>query len=322
MRILGIESTAHTFGVGIYDSKKDKILANQKAYFKPVNEGIVPRKAAEHHAENANEVITRSLEEAKTKMKEIDAIAYSAGPGLGPCLQTGATAAAFIAQKFNLPIVPVNHCHAHIEIAKWQTGFANPLVVYVSGGNTQIIIEDKKGKFSVLGETLDIGLGNLFDMFSREMGDEFGHGSVVAAKALKGKKYHLMPYTIKGMNFAFSGLFTYATKKIGKVDENDLCYSLMETAFAQICEGAERALMLTKKNEIVVCGGVAQNEQLIQKLNCMAKLHGAKAATCDRAYNADNGAMIALAGFLEYERKKAIKADRFWTDQKWRIDRI
>jgi len=327
MKILGIESTAHTLGVGIYDSKKDEMRSNQKAYYKPVNEGIVPRKAAEYHALNANGVIEKALNEASLEMKDIDAIAYSAGPGLGPCLQTGATAASFLAGKFELPLIPVNHPHAHITVARWQTRFDDPLIIYVSGGNTQIITGTKKSKeflppFSVLGETLDIGLGNLFDMLSREMGDEFGHGSIVAAKAAKGKKYHLMPYTVKGVNFAFSGLFTFAKKRIGKMDENDLCYSLMETAFAEVCEAAERALMLTGKKEIIVCGGVAQNERLVQKLESMAKLHGARAATCDKIYNADNGAMIALAGFFEFERKKSIKADEFWTDQKWRIDLI
>ena len=319
MKILGIESTAHTFGVGIYDSKKGKIVANQKAYFKPINEGIVPRKAAEHHAKHAAEVIEKALKQASLKIKDLSAIAYSAGPGLGPCLQTGATAAAFLAQKYKLPLIPVNHPYAHIEIAKWQTGFDDPIILYVSGGNTQIIVKEKN-KYNVLGETLDIGLGNLFDMFSREMGDEFGHGSVVAAKAAKGKEYHLLPYTVKGMNFAFSGLFTNAKKKIGKIEENDLCYSLMETAFCELCEATERALMLTNKKQVIVCGGVAQNAELIKKVKAMAKAHKAKGGTCDNVYNADNGAMIAYAGFLQ--GKNTIEPKNVWTNQKWRIDQV
>lgn len=319
MKVLGIESTAHTFGVGIYDSKKDKILANEKAYFRPVNEGIVPRKAAEHHASNANKVIAGALQKAKLKIKDIDYISYSAGPGLGPCLQTGATAAAFLAQKFELPLIPINHCHAHIEIAKWQTKFSDPLILYVSGGNTQIIVKEKK-EYKVLGETLDIGLGNLFDMFSRELGDEFGHGSVIAAKAKKGKIYHLLPYTVKGMNFAFSGLFTNSKKRIGKIDENDLCYSLMETAFCELCEATERALMLTNKKQVIICGGVAQNQELIKKVKTMAKAHRARAGTCDNIYNADNGAMIAYAGFLQ--KKNTIEPKDIWTNQKWRVEQI
>lgn len=339
MKILGIESTAHTFGVGIYDSAKNKILANEKAYYKPANEGIVPRKAAEHHALHAAQAICDALKEAKISIKEIDAISYSAGPGLGPCLQTGAIAAAFLAQKYKKKLIPINHCQAHIEIAKWQTGLRNPLIIYVSGGNTQIIVEngaDKKNakaatkiicgrnaggqKFLVLGETLDIGIGNLFDMFSRELKDEFAHGSTVAKKAAKAKGFCQMPYTVKGMNFAFSGLFTYAQKKIGQVGENELCYSLMQTSFCEICEAAERALMLTGKKEIIVCGGVAQNKGLVGKIKMMARPHGAKAASCEDGFNADNGAMIAYAGYLM--RDKAMDAKRVWTEQKWRIDEL
>ncbi|MFA5108545.1 MAG: tRNA (adenosine(37)-N6)-threonylcarbamoyltransferase complex transferase subunit TsaD [Candidatus Micrarchaeia archaeon] len=335
MKVLGIESTAHTFGVGVYDSTKNKILSNEKAYYKPFNEGIVPKKAAEHHAKNSAQTIEKALTAAKIKINEIDAISYSAGPGLGPCLQVGASAASFLAEKYNLPLIPINHPMAHIEIAKWQTGFSNPLILYVSGGNTQIIIENKNGKkmnaqsdkknnlpseFCVLGETLDIGIGNLFDSFARELKMEFAHGGMVAQKAALAKKFHLMPYTVKGMNFAFSGLFTYAQKQIGKMDENELCYSLMQTAFCELCEASERALMLTNKKEIIVCGGVAQNLELMKKVKLMAQAHGAKAGTCDAAYNADNGAMIAYTGFLK--RENAIEPKDVWADQKWRIDRV
>ncbi|MFH1306167.1 MAG: KEOPS complex N(6)-L-threonylcarbamoyladenine synthase Kae1 [Candidatus Micrarchaeota archaeon] len=323
MKILGIESTAHTFGVGIFDSKKNKIIANEKAYYKPAaGEGIVPREAAEFHSKNATRVISTALKKSKLNIKNIDAIAYSAGPGLGPCLQTGATAAAFLSKKYNLPLVPVNHCHAHIEIGKWQCKFKNPLILYVSGGNTQIIIEQKNGKqrFAVLGETLDIGIGNLFDSFARELGYEFAHGGVLAQKAAQTKRYHLMPYTVKGMNFAFSGLFTYATKQIGKMPEEELCYSFMETAFCELCEATERALMLTGKKEVLVCGGVAQNKELMKKMKIMAKAHGAKASTCDDEFNADNGAMIALCGAKLLKNKIDVKD--VWYEQKWRIDAV
>ncbi len=329
MKVLGIESTAHTFGVGIYDSKLDKILSNEKAYYKtPAGQGIIPRKASEHHAQNANETIRRALKTAKLSMKDIDVVAYCAGPGLGPCLQIGCACASFLSAKFDIALVAINHCQAHIEIAKWQTKFLDPIIVYVSGANTQIIVEqeceNKNGesfkKFRVLGETLDIGLGNLFDMFSRELKDEFGHGSTIAKKALRTDKYELMPYTIKGMNFAFSGLFSYAKKKIGRMDEALLCNSFMQTAFCEVCEASERALMLYEKKQIIACGGVAQNKVLIQKLDMMAKMHGAEALTCDDEFNADNGAMVAYAGYLQYITGKKIDYKDAWTDQKWRVD--
>lgn len=339
MRIIGIESTAHTFGVGIYDSEADALIANAKALYKaPPGEGLIPRVVADHHSHKAAEVIGQAMEQAGGgagkegfSLQDIGAVAYSAGPGLGACLQTGATAAAFIAEEYGIPLVPVNHCHAHYEVARWQCGYADPLALYVSGGNTQIIVGTKgsgRGEpafgppFRVLGETLDIGVGNLFDTFARSLDVEWAHGSVVARMAMQGKEYHELPYTVKGMNFAFSGLLTAASKKAGSVPDNDLCYSLMETAFAELCEATERALMLTRKKEIVVCGGVAQNPVLVAKVKAMSGTHGAEAGTCEGQYNADNGAMIALAGARLLEQGVKLEPDAVWVDQKWRIDQV
>ncbi|VVC01067.1 tRNA N6-adenosine threonylcarbamoyltransferase [uncultured archaeon] len=333
MRILGIESTAHTFGAGVYDSTADAMLANPKAFYKsPAGQGMVPVVVAEHHRALGAGVIKQALETSKSSWQDIDAISYAAGPGLGPCLQMGATAAAFLAGLHDKPLIPVHHGPAHIEAARWQSKYENPLVLYVSGGNTQIITGSRLPKspffgppFTVLGETLDIGVGNLFDSFARELKLEFAHGSVVAKMAAMGKNYHELPYTVKGMNFAFSGLLTSAARMVGKVEANDLCYSLMETAFAEVCEASERALLMTGKNEVVVCGGVAQNLVLMEKMKTMASLHGAVCSTCENQYNADNGGMIALLGAREWERKgkkAAIAPDKVWYEQKWRIDQI
>ena len=106
------------------------------------------------------------------------------------------------------------------------------------------------------------------------------------------------------------------------MEENELCFSLMETAFCELCEATERALMLTNKKEIAVCGGVAQNAELMGKIFQMAEAHGARAGTCEGQYNADNGAMIALVGAKLLKEGKKIKPESVWTDQKYRIDMI
>lgn len=335
MLILGFESTAHTFGVGIYDSGSNSILANKKAFYKSLNEGIVPRKAADHHAQNGSRVLHEALAEAGAGIGDIDIFSYAAGPGLGPCLKTGFASAKYLSLMHNKPLVPVNHCHAHIETSRWQLKMENPLALYVSGGNTQIVggskIKIKNAPafpfgppFRVFGETLDIGVGNLFDSFARELGEEFAHGSILAQKAEKGKNYVDLPYTVKGMNFAFSGLFTAATKKIRQpgIDTNDLCFSLMETAFSELCEATERALLMSGKKELLVAGGVAQNRVLCGKLRMMAEENDAIFGVADNQFNADNGAMIAQTGYVQFKRGKAIAKKAAFSRQKWRIDEV
>jgi len=136
---LGIESTADDFSVGIA-TFKGEILANViSAYISPEG-GIHPREAAQHHAEVANKVLEEALSKAQVKPKEISVIAFSQGPGLGPCLRTGATVARALASYLEIPLVGVNHCVAHIEIGKLKTGAKDPVTLYVSGGNMQPLI--------------------------------------------------------------------------------------------------------------------------------------------------------------------------------------
>jgi len=153
MIVLGIESTAHTFGVGIVNN--GKILANVKKTYTTNKGGIIPIDAAKHHEKHKEEIYNNALKEAKIKEKDISAISFSQGPGLPPCLIIGMKFAKKISKKLNIPLVPVNHCVAHLEIGK-ITGTKNPVMVYVSGANTQIIAYVSE-KYRVFGETLDIG---------------------------------------------------------------------------------------------------------------------------------------------------------------------
>src|SRR3989344_470964 len=146
MVILAIESTAHTFGVGIVN--QGRILANVKFSY--------------------------TIKTAKIKEKEIKAIAFSQGPGLAPCLLVSLNFAKELAKKLNLPLIPVNHCVAHLEIGK-LTGAKDPVLLYASGANTQII-SYSSGKYRIFGETLDIGIGNFIDTFARYAGLGFPGG--------------------------------------------------------------------------------------------------------------------------------------------------
>lgn len=330
MLCLGIESTAHTLGIGIAQCRRGKISvrSNARDMFKPKNEGIVPRKAADHHAKVFGGVLGQSLSDANASLAEIGLFSFSQGPGIGQCLRTSCAAARYLSSKYRKPLLGINHPQAHLEVSRGMLGMESPLFVYVSGGNTQIIIDNPKRsrslrlpRYSVLGETLDIGIGNLFDSFARNLELEYAHGSAVAKLAQEGR-YIELPYTVKGMNFAFTGLLTAATKKIGQEKKEDLCHSLMHTAFAEVCEASERALCLTGKKEVLACGGVAQNMEMQKMLSGMCREHGTRFGVAANEYNADNGAMIAYAGLLEWTRGKRMELTECKIRQDWRIDEV
>lgn len=278
--------------------------------------GIHPREASQFMSAHVGEVIQGALDKANLSFSDIDLFAFSQGPGLGPCLRVGAAVARTLSEYYGKPLVGVNHCVAHIDAGKLG-GVEDPLVVYVSGANTQILGLNG-GRYRIYGETLDIGVGNALDVFGRSLGLEFPAGPKVEQLALKGKNYHELPYSVKGVDLAFTGLVTAATKL--KLPKNDLCYSFQETVFGMLVEVSERALAHTKKKELMLVGGVAQNKRLCQMLSAMAKEHGAKFVTPKNEYNADNGLMIALTGWKMH--KAGVKQKDFKTNQRWRTDEV
>jgi N6-L-threonylcarbamoyladenine synthase len=295
-------------------------------YRPPAGQGILPRAAADHHGENFLPVLLRALAASGVGLPEVDLFSFSRGPGIGQCLRVSCAGAKYLASKYGKPIVGVNHCAAHLEISRGLLSMRDPLYVYVSGANTQLIVKSKsRGKrvprYAVLGETLDMGLGNLFDVFAREAGFGRPHGSEVARMAEKGE-YFTLPYTVKGMNFAFAGLLTSALREVGKRKTEDICHSLMETSFAELCEASERALCLTGKKEMAVCGGVAQNRRFCEMLSIVCRGHGARFGAVAPEYNADNGAMIAYAGILERLRARKENISALAPNGYWRIDEV
>jgi len=196
--VLGIESTAHTFGVGIV--KEGNVLSNIKKSYTTEEGGIIPIEAARHHEKNKNQILFVALNKAGIEMKDVDAIAFSQGPGLAPCLLEAMKLAKKLAYDLKKPLIPVNHCIAHLEIGK-ITGAKNPVMLYVSGANTQIIAYEA-GKYRIFGETLDIGVGNFIDNFARYAGIGFPGGPTIQKLAEKGENYIELPYKVKGMDIA------------------------------------------------------------------------------------------------------------------------
>ena len=323
---LGIESTADDFSVGIA-SFEGEILANVMDAYMPEEGGIHPREAAQHHSQVAAKVIAEAFEKAKIKPKDITVIAFSQGPGLGPCLRTGATAARALATYLKVPLVGVNHCVAHIEIGKLVTGAKDPVTLYVSGGNT-IVAAYEAGRYRIFGETLDIAVGNCLDVFARNAGLKQKRGMVFGAMveklAERGEKLISLPYSVKGMDLSFSGLLTAAIQllKGGKHKLEDICYSLQETAFSMLTEVTERALAHTEKPEVLLTGGVAANKRLQQMLKTIAEEHNARFCVVPKEYALDNGAMIAWTGVLAYKHGLTISIEESVVKRKWRLDEV
>jgi len=323
---LGIESTADDFGVGIV-SFDGEVLANINDTYTPEKGGIHPREAARHHARVAGRVLAEAFQKSGIKPKELSAIAFSQGPGLGPCLRTGATAARALASYLDLPHIGVNHCVAHIEIGKLISKAKDPVTLYVSGGNTIVAAFEAK-KYRVFGETLDIAAGNCIDVFAREAGfrSDIGLplGRIVEEKASKGEFFIHLPYTVKGMDLSFSGLLTATISLLhkGKYRIEDLCFSFQETIFSMLTEVTERALAHTEKKEVLLTGGVGSNNRLKEMLRIMAEEHDAAFYSVPKEYALDNGAMIAWVGVLSYKHNLTVPIDKSFVKLKWRLDEV
>ena len=186
MVILGIESTAHTASVGIVTDGAE-VLSLVGDMYRPPTGGIHPREAANHHVELLPGLVEGALERGRVSPREIEAVAFAQGPGLGPCLRAGATVARTLALLWDRPLVPVNHCVAHVEIARVLSGLEDPMLLYASGGNTQVIAHGS-GRYRVLGETLDIGVGNFLDKLWIALGGSFPGGPAIEAEARKGSE--------------------------------------------------------------------------------------------------------------------------------------
>ncbi len=302
MICLGIESTAHTFGVGII-TDKGKILANIKDSYTTLKGGIHPTEAKAHHLKFKDKLVGDALTAANLSMEDIGLISFSQGPGLAPCLVVGLEKAKELAKIHHKPLVGVNHCIAHLEIGSLLTGAKDPVLLYASGANTQIIAYDG-GKYRVFGETLDNGVGNFLDAFARELGLGFPGGPKIAQLAEQGRHYVELPYVIKGMDVSFGGILTNLKQKIqsGKFLNEDLASSAQETAFSMLVEASERAMAHCEKSELLLGGGVACNKRLQEMCRIMCRERKAKFFVPPNEVLVDNGLMIAWQGILQQKQ--------------------
>ena len=317
---LGIESTAHTFAAAIVTSK-NKVLSDVRANYTTDKGGIIPKDAAQHHKNVYKDVIQKAILDAKINSSDIDLIAYSRGPGLSPSLHVGLNAVKELVNDLNVPVTGVNHSLSHLTVAKLFFDLKNPVYVYVSGPNTQILSLEGN-RFRVLGECLSIGLGNALDKFARALDLGFPGGPKIELLAKEGSFIEL-PYVVKGMDIELSGIITKAIelyKKGGK--KEDLCYSLQETMFAMLTEVSERALAHTQKDELVLVGGVAANKRLCNMLDIMCKERNAKFYAVPIKYSGDQAVQIAFQGLLQFKVNNTIPKEKLDINPLWRTDEV
>ncbi|KAI8995484.1 peptidase M22 glycoprotease [Trametes punicea] len=327
---LGLEGSANKFGVGIIKHSPDgstDILSNVRhTYITPPGEGFLPRDTAQHHREWALTVINDALSKAGVSLHDIDCICFTKGPGMGAPLVSVALVAL------------LTYFASDIEMGREVTGAQNPVVLYVSGGNTQVIAYSQQC-YRIFGETLDIAVGNCLDRFARviNLSNDPSPGYNIEQEAKKGKRLLPLPYTTKGMDISLSGILTsteaYTMDKRFRpngpsaedgddiITPQDLCFSLQEHVFAMLVEITERAMAHIGSKEVLIVGGVGCNERLQEMMGVMAKERGGKVFATDERYCIDNGIMIAQAGLLSYRMgyqtplAKSTCTQRFRTDQ-------
>ncbi|KAL3121666.1 hypothetical protein niasHT_006172 [Heterodera trifolii] len=312
--ILGIEGSANKIGVGIV--RDGTVLANpRRTFHAPPGQGFRPTETAVHHRQHIDPVL------------ELDAVVYTKGPGMGA--PVGAVVARALGQLWAKPILPVNHCIGHIEIGRLITGAENPVILYVSGGNTQVISYLNQC-YCIFGETLDIAVGNCLDRFARVLclSNEPSPGHNIEQLAMQGTKFYPLPYTVKGMDLSLSGILSHIEKaapvliRSGAYTAADLCYSLQETVFAMLVEITERAMAHSGAAEVLIVGGVGCNERLQQMMDTMAQERGAKLFATDERFCIDNGAMIAQAGWEMYRAGLRASLDQCTYTQRYRTDQV
>lgn len=319
---MGVESTAHTFGVSVVDGSGQILSDVRDLYKSEAGSGIHPREAAEHHSQVAASVLRESLKRAHVSAPDLDGVAVALGPGLGPCLRVGATVARSLSSYLRIPLIPVNHAIGHIEIGILTTGATDPLVVLVSGGHTAIAAFSG-GRWRIFGETEDITIGNLFDMFAREINLPSPAGPQIEKLTQNASRFIPLPYVVKGNDVSYSGLLTASLSKLRSGEKlEDVCYSMQEVSCSMLAEAVERSLAYTGKKEILLTGGVAANKSLQDKLEKVAAIHDAICYTVKSPFTGDNGAQIAWTGVLSLKAGLVVHVEDSHVRPRWRLEDV
>jgi len=318
--ILAIESSCDETAVAILKDERTILadLLSSQIDLHQAYGGVVPELACRRHIETLGPLLNQALARAQVSLSEVDAIAVTVGPGLIGALLVGVSFAKSLAYALNIPLLPVHHLEGHISAAFIE----HPQIVFpaialvVSGGHTNLYAMSQRGDHRLIGQTVDDAAGEAFDKGARLLGLAYPGGPMMDRLAKKGNagKYPFpRPYRSKTHhNFSFSGLKTALRQRLEKIPPEekkspaflpDIAAGFQKAIVGSLVEKTLSAAEKEKAESIIVCGGVASNSLLRQNIEKEAGAHGMASYIPSPPYCTDNGAMIAVAGLTQYERK-------------------
>ncbi|EMZ5449009.1 tRNA (adenosine(37)-N6)-threonylcarbamoyltransferase complex transferase subunit TsaD [Providencia stuartii] len=311
MRVLGIETSCDETGIAIYDDKAG-LLANQLYSQIKVHAdygGVVPELASRDHIRKTVPLIQAALKQANLTSADIDAVAYTAGPGLVGALMVGATVGRSLAFAWGVPAVAVHHMEGHLLAPMLEEKSPEfPFVaLLVSGGHTQLISVTGIGEYELLGESIDDAAGEAFDKTAKLLGLDYPGGPVLSRMAQQGTEGRFVfprPMTDRpGLDFSFSGLKTFAANTIRENADDeqtraDIARAFEDAVVDTLTIKCKRALEQTGFKRLVMAGGVSANRTLRAKMEEVLKQRGGEVFYARPEFCTDNGAMIALAGLI------------------------
>jgi N6-L-threonylcarbamoyladenine synthase len=316
--ILAIESSCDETSAAILRGRKvlSNIIATQKVHEK--YGGVVPELASRAHQANIVPVMHQAITEAGISLHEINAIAYTRGPGLMGSLMVGSSFAKSLSLALSIPLIAVNHMQAHIlaHFIEGQKHGKTPsfplLCLTVSGGHTQLVRVDSPSEMKIVGETIDDAAGEAFDKAAKVLGLPYPGGPLVDKKAVEGDpfKYKFTVPRLKGYDYSFSGLKTSLLYFLRDQGDQELfldselanvCASYQRTLVDYLLQQFEKAASELKITELCIAGGVSANSELRQKFTAMCETKGWNGYIPDFAYCTDNAAMIGIAGLYRYQ---------------------
>ena len=333
--ILGIESSCDETGIALYHSERGllaHVLHTQVAMHSEYG-GVVPELASRDHIRHMLPLIRAVAQKAGCQLQDVDAIAYTQGPGLSGALLVGASIACALAYALGVPAIGIHHLEGHLlspllSDPKLEFPF---IALLVSGGHTQLMRVDGVGQYILLGETLDDAAGEAFDKSAKLLGLDYPGGPELAKLAARGQPWRFKlprPMLHSGnLDFSFSGLKTAVLTltrqhKLYEQTRADIAHAAQEAIVEVLAHKSLSALKQTGLKQLVVAGGVGANQRLRAQLDQTANKHGFRVFYPDLEFCTDNGAMIAFAAALRLQQQKETRDYRFNVKPRWDLTEI